>query len=176
MNAHSNSIEIRPTWIGNTEILLAALEAGTFEGKRQARAEIRRMARLLDELHAVDAGNHAPVAVKIKYQVEDAYLAGALHVAKGWRWWWEATSPNGEALASVVRGSFPSYASMIASAIAQGAKLEDREAPRQARISDLVKRKAELIDERVQTAGHGRRARIQEQIDAIAAELEILSN
>jgi hypothetical protein len=46
---------------------------------------------------------------------------------------------------------------------------------RLALISELVKRKAKLIEQRVQTCGHGRRAQIQEQIDAIAGELEELA-
>lgn len=44
------SIQITPTFAQSTEICIAALESGTDEGKRIARAELRRYAKELDRL------------------------------------------------------------------------------------------------------------------------------
>lgn len=43
------------------------------------------------------------------------------------------------------------------------------------RVNELNDRKAELINQRIQTCGHGRRARIQEQINAVDAELKAVA-
>jgi hypothetical protein len=45
----------------------------------------------------------------------------------------------------------------------------------QAKIAELVKRKAAAIEERVQTNGHGRRAGIQERIDRFAELIDALA-
>ncbi len=42
------------------------------------------------------------------------------------------------------------------------------------RRGDLARKRRDLLDQRGQTNGHGRRARIQQQIDAIDAQLEAL--
>jgi hypothetical protein len=44
------TIDMTPTWSGIVPILLAALENGTDTGKRMAREEITRMARVADEV------------------------------------------------------------------------------------------------------------------------------
>lgn len=48
----SDAIEIRTTFSQATKICIMALENGTAEGKRQARAELMRYARELDRLAA----------------------------------------------------------------------------------------------------------------------------
>lgn len=93
---NQQTIEIAPSWKQNMAILILALESGTAEGKRLARAELLELAGKLDERN------------------------------------------------------------------------------RRERVAELLEHKKNLIKERIQTAGHGRRARIQEQIDAADVELNQL--
>jgi len=48
----TTTIDITPTWASNMEILLMLLEKGTDQGKDEARAELRRVAKLLDQQNA----------------------------------------------------------------------------------------------------------------------------
>lgn len=47
----ARTTDLSPTWPETVEILLAALENGRSNGKAAARAEIRRMAQILDQFH-----------------------------------------------------------------------------------------------------------------------------
>lgn len=42
-------IDMTPTWAAAVEIYIAAIEHGTDKGKDAAKAEFRRMARMLDD-------------------------------------------------------------------------------------------------------------------------------
>ena len=44
----TQTIDITPNWATAIEILIAALEDGTEQGKAAAREELRRVARMLD--------------------------------------------------------------------------------------------------------------------------------
>lgn len=46
----ADKIDITPTWPQAVEILIAALENGTETGQAAARAELRRMAQILDSI------------------------------------------------------------------------------------------------------------------------------
>jgi hypothetical protein len=47
------TIDISLNWAQAVEICIRVLEAGTEEGKRIARAELRRMGKILDRTHPV---------------------------------------------------------------------------------------------------------------------------
>ena len=47
-----NHIELTHSWKQTANIAIVALEAGTSEGKAIARAEIRKMSEILDEINA----------------------------------------------------------------------------------------------------------------------------
>jgi len=53
---NSRTISFKMDWKTAVEILLAALEDGTGDGKRAARKEVRRMAEILDSSTAEDEG------------------------------------------------------------------------------------------------------------------------
>jgi hypothetical protein len=57
------TIDITPTWAAVMPILLAALEDGTDEGKRIARAELTRLAGVVDGMNAHAKGTQ-PLEVK----------------------------------------------------------------------------------------------------------------
>lgn len=48
-----NTVNITPTWKGVLPVLMAVLEHGTDEGKRQAREELTRMAEAADQYNAL---------------------------------------------------------------------------------------------------------------------------
>jgi putative hemolysin len=54
-----STISFEMTWQTAVEILIAALEDGTGEGKKAARKEVRRMAEILDHLKNRDAATPA---------------------------------------------------------------------------------------------------------------------
>lgn len=45
----TRTIEIKPTWAAAVEVYIAVLERGTDNAKDAAKAEFRRMARILDD-------------------------------------------------------------------------------------------------------------------------------
>lgn len=47
---NSRYIDMTPTWPQAVEILIAALEDGTETGKAASRAELRRMAQILERI------------------------------------------------------------------------------------------------------------------------------
>jgi hypothetical protein len=89
MNAQS--IEIRPTWKGNMEILIAALEAGTPAGKEMARLELRKLASNLDaKLEAeLEAAAEELEALASSPAAPDPFAPGAILYAS---WGYEQTN------------------------------------------------------------------------------------
>lgn len=61
------------------------------------------------------------VTVRFKNVPEDRYLGGALHMRRGWYWWWHADAPTGEALVGVKHGPFESEYIAMKDARGQGA-------------------------------------------------------
>ena len=52
MEAETQTIVIRPTWVAAMQIYIAALENGTEKGKQAARADLMDLAKRLDDYHA----------------------------------------------------------------------------------------------------------------------------
>lgn len=45
------TIDLTPTWAGVMPLLMAVLESGSEEGKREAREELMRLAKAMDEVN-----------------------------------------------------------------------------------------------------------------------------
>ncbi len=58
----------------------------------------------------------APLSIVTRYNTENSYLGGALHTRRGWHWWWEALSPDGEPLSSVTKGPYSTEEEALAHA------------------------------------------------------------
>ena len=85
-------IDMTPTWSATVAIMIAALESGTPAGKRAAREELGRMARIMDQL--VEQQKRAQAAHERSKRPFKPHEATALFLVK-------ATSPQ-EAVATLL--------------------------------------------------------------------------
>jgi len=57
MEQEKQTIDLTPSWVEAANICLVVLESGTPEGKKQAKQEILKMARIADEYKALVINN-----------------------------------------------------------------------------------------------------------------------
>lgn len=67
----SRMIQMDMTWTGAAQIIAAALENGTGEGRAAARQELHRMAGILDRLRAADGDPHSAAPVDLFEVIAD---------------------------------------------------------------------------------------------------------
>jgi hypothetical protein len=127
--------------------------------------------RPVDRLKHRHAAGTAVFEIVTTYYERDGYLAGVLHTRQGWHYYFSARAPGGADLCGQVRGPFADEDSAM---IAASAELEAGNQADDELAAGLKRDREELLAQRVQTAGHGRRARIQADIDKIERELERL--
>lgn len=100
------TIDMTPTWAALMPILLAAVEDGTEEGKRIARAELTRLAHTVDAMNERAKGMQ-PLDVKADGEPNfHTLIHGSRWIARV-QWNGEFTPPQQEAFMQHIATTFP---------------------------------------------------------------------